>query len=84
MCVCVAQALNSSVRGVKLSDECHVSPLVARMLDVLTTVEGWVNEYPPSVQQMRYGNVSFRAWHQRLVSSSEGAMIKFEKFVGSV
>jgi hypothetical protein len=66
------QALNSSVRGVKLSDECFVSPFVKRLLDALSTVEEWVNEYPPSPQQMRYGNISFRAWHQRLMSSAAG------------
>jgi hypothetical protein len=60
------------VRGVKLSDECFVSPLVKSLLDVLSTAEGWTKEYPPSPQQMRYGNQSFRAWHQRLTASAEG------------
>jgi hypothetical protein len=67
------QALNASVCGVKLSDECVISPLVTRLLAALSTVEQWTDDYPPSPQQMRYGNVSFRTWHQRLIASTAGA-----------
>jgi hypothetical protein len=49
-----------------------VSPLVQRLLDTLNTMEGWCEEYPPSQQQMRYGNVAFREWHSRLMSSAAG------------
>jgi len=66
------QALNMATRGAKLSDECTVSPLVQHILDTLNTMEGWCEEYPPSQQQMRYGNVAFREWHSRLMSSAAG------------
>mmetsp|Transcript_29801 Transcript_29801/g.73842 ORF Transcript_29801/g.73842 Transcript_29801/m.73842 type:complete len:102 (-) Transcript_29801:4772-5077(-) len=65
-------ALNSAVCGVKLSDECFVSPLVKRLVDALATAEEWMNEYPPSQEQMRYGNTAFRSWHQHLIASSKG------------
>ena len=66
------RAINTASQGAKLSDECIVSPLVQRLLDTLNTMEGWCEEYPPSQQQMRYGNVAFREWHSRLLSSATG------------
>ena len=66
------RAMNTASEGAKLSDECIVSPLVQRLLDALNTMEGWCEEYPPSQQQMRYGNVAFREWHSRLLSSATG------------
>jgi len=66
------RALNMASRGAKLSDNCIISPLVQRLLDTLNRLEGWCEEYPPSQQQMRYGNVAFREWHSRLLSSAAG------------
>jgi len=66
------RAMNAASQGAKLSNECVVSPLVQRLLDTLDTMEGWCEEYPPSQQQMRYGNVAFREWHSRLLSSATG------------
>jgi Phosphotyrosyl phosphate activator (PTPA) protein len=31
----------------------------------------WVDDFPPSVEAVRFGNPAFRLWHQRLIERSE-------------
>ncbi|XP_068655513.1 uncharacterized protein [Aristolochia californica] len=64
-------ALSHSVRGHKLSDPCHSSPNVAAIVALLQTLVDWVDEIPPAQQTSRYGNVSYRTWHERLEKSAE-------------
>ncbi|KAK9691438.1 hypothetical protein RND81_09G196700 [Saponaria officinalis] len=67
-------ALSSSARGLKLSDPCPVSPTLSAIIAALRNLSAAVDEIPPSVQSSRYGNPSFRVWHDRMTSSAKEFM----------
>ena len=48
---CVFAAIGQSVRAV---------------CELLKVIEGWVAEWPPLAQPMRFGNKAFRSWHSQL------------------
>ena len=64
-------SLGEAVRGVKLTEEVEVSAPIHRLLDCLSQLSSWVDEIPPLEQTMRYGNVAFRDWHDRLEFSNQ-------------
>ncbi|XP_010543879.1 PREDICTED: serine/threonine-protein phosphatase 2A activator-like [Tarenaya hassleriana] len=78
-------ALSESIRGHKISDPCHVSPTVAAIVSILEAMVQWIDEIPPAQQSSRYGNVSYRTWHERLDEKGELLMLGFlpEEFKGS-
>ncbi|XP_010538936.1 PREDICTED: serine/threonine-protein phosphatase 2A activator-like [Tarenaya hassleriana] len=78
-------ALSESIRGHKISDPCHVSRTVATIVSILETTMQWIDEIPPAQQSSRYGNVSYRTWHERLEEKGESLMLGFlpEEFKGS-
>lgn len=63
-------ALAEAVKGVKMTDPVEVSEPVQRLLDCLSKLSAWIDEIPPLEQTMRYGNVAFRDWHDKLEFSS--------------
>ncbi|KAL6184139.1 hypothetical protein ACLB2K_045543 [Fragaria x ananassa] len=70
-------ALSQSIHSNKISDPCHESPVTASIVSILETLIQWVHEIPPTQQAARYGNVSYRVWHDRLVQNSPDLMLKF-------
>jgi len=61
------QRLGDLVRNKPNSAECHASPAVDKILDVLNELKTkWIEEIPPLQQPMRYGNKAYRTWHKRL------------------
>ncbi|KAF5739747.1 hypothetical protein HS088_TW12G00957 [Tripterygium wilfordii] len=70
-------ALSESIRCHKLSDPCHESPVTKTIVSILQTLIQWVDEIPPLEQMARYGNVSYRTWHNRLVEKSDSLMLEF-------
>ncbi|OVA07941.1 Phosphotyrosyl phosphatase activator [Macleaya cordata] len=70
-------ALSESIRGHKISDPCHQSDTLNSIVSILDTLIRWIDEIPPVQQAARYGNYSFRVWHNRLVESSESLMLEF-------
>lgn len=70
-------ALSESIRSRKISDPCHQSPLVNFILSILQTLTNWVDEIPPVQQSSRYGNLSYRDWHSRLIDNGEQLMLQF-------
>jgi serine/threonine-protein phosphatase 2A activator len=72
--VCVAVAftlsLNDAVTGKKLSDECHISGPVQKLLDALTQLQAICDETPPSTQSMRYGNPAYKVWASRMAEAA--------------
>jgi hypothetical protein len=65
-------SLNGAVRGKPLSAPCPTSPFMEHLLGVLGTLEGWMGDYPPLQQPMRFGNKAFRGWFARVVGESVG------------
>lgn len=60
-CVCVSACLRVCWQG------------VASICSMLGTIQGWVANWPPMQQPMRFGNRAFRSWHGQLVAVREGA-----------
>jgi serine/threonine-protein phosphatase 2A activator len=60
-------SLSAAVAGKPLDAEVAESPFCGRLLALLASMEGWLAEYPPLKQPMRFGNKAFREWHARLV-----------------
>lgn len=76
-----------SIVGLKISDISHVSdvriidqhplnppllPQVVQAIDnFMLDAAGWIAEYPPIQQPMRFGNKAYRLWHERLQTSIE-------------
>ncbi|KAI8058915.1 uncharacterized protein B0P05DRAFT_559051 [Gilbertella persicaria] len=58
--------LNSSVMQKKISDPCLISPQTQRILDLLNTFDGWIDEIPLLDNPQRFGNKAFRQFVQRL------------------
>ena len=67
-------SINDVVKSTSLSSPCEVSPNVKKIEELLSTVEGWIELYPPCEQPQRFGNKSFRDWHKKLVESSEAVI----------
>ncbi|XP_043254106.1 serine/threonine-protein phosphatase 2A activator-like [Colletes gigas] len=59
-------ALNQSVQGKALSVECSQSPIIENVIGLLNELDEWITQIPPTEQPQRFGNKSFRIWHERL------------------
>ncbi|KAG2115014.1 hypothetical protein DEU56DRAFT_841546 [Suillus clintonianus] len=58
---------------------------IDRILDLLDTLWGWVDEIPPLQTPQRFGNLAFRTWGARLEERSDELLSKLlgEKFVSA-
>ncbi|XP_029052707.1 serine/threonine-protein phosphatase 2A activator-like [Osmia bicornis bicornis] len=59
-------ALNQAVQGKALNVECQPSPIIDNIIQMLNEFDAWITEIPPTEQPQRFGNKSFRIWHERL------------------
>ncbi|XP_003698574.1 serine/threonine-protein phosphatase 2A activator [Apis florea] len=59
-------ALNESVQGKTLDVECSQSPAIGNVVKMLNEFDEWITQIPPTEQPQRFGNKSFRIWHERL------------------
>ncbi|KAE8674568.1 putative ribonuclease H protein [Hibiscus syriacus] len=69
--------LSESIRGRKISDPCHESPIVSKIVSIIENLTLWVDQIPPVQQSSRYGNISYRTWHERLTENTESLMLRF-------
>ncbi|KAF0031910.1 hypothetical protein F2P81_016465 [Scophthalmus maximus] len=58
--------LNEALKGKKLGCEYKVSETVEKLLDLLETLDRWINETPPVDQPSRFGNKAYRTWYGKL------------------
>jgi serine/threonine-protein phosphatase 2A activator len=65
-------ALSSSVHGRKLSDPLPSPPsaAVTALLEIISTLSGFVASTPLLPHNSRYGNPAFRLWHEKLTDST--------------
>ncbi|KAF9607916.1 hypothetical protein IFM89_003730 [Coptis chinensis] len=68
-------SLSDSIRGHKISDPCLISETVNTIISILDTLIKYIDEIPPAQQSSRYGNYSYRVWHERLTQNSETFML---------
>eukprot|EP01118_Nematostelium_gracile_P008970 TRINITY_DN29_c0_g1_i3.p1 TRINITY_DN29_c0_g1~~TRINITY_DN29_c0_g1_i3.p1 ORF type:complete len:314 (+),score=79.70 TRINITY_DN29_c0_g1_i3:134-943(+) len=66
--------LCEAVKSKPLSHPCTVSPTVQQCIDILNTLERWVDEIPPIEQGSRYGNKAYRIWFAKVDEESENLM----------
>ncbi|KAF3426475.1 hypothetical protein E2986_04605 [Frieseomelitta varia] len=59
-------ALNESVQGKTLNVECTQSLIIANVIQMLNEFDEWITQIPPTEQPQRFGNKSFRVWHEKL------------------
>lgn len=64
-------AMNTAVKGKKLSVECTVSPVTVGLLNMLDTISHWIDDIPPVDQPQRYGNTAFRDFYAKLKENGE-------------
>eukprot|EP01102_Stenamoeba_stenopodia_P014598 TRINITY_DN4870_c0_g1_i1.p1 TRINITY_DN4870_c0_g1~~TRINITY_DN4870_c0_g1_i1.p1 ORF type:complete len:452 (+),score=95.67 TRINITY_DN4870_c0_g1_i1:173-1528(+) len=68
-------ALSESVRGLPMSNECFVSPLITKMIEIIEMITSWVDEIPPQEQhKSRFGNPSFQIWIDKVTENAERFM----------
>ncbi|KAJ9535099.1 hypothetical protein OSB04_un001823 [Centaurea solstitialis] len=70
-------ALSESIRGRKISDPCHESPVVTSIVSILQTLIQFVDEIPPFQQSARYGNLAYRDWHGRMTETADSLTMQF-------
>ncbi|XP_024878307.1 serine/threonine-protein phosphatase 2A activator-like [Temnothorax curvispinosus] len=59
-------ALNGAVQGTALDAQCPQSLVINNVVQMLNKFDEWITEIPPTEQPQRFGNKSFRTWHERL------------------
>lgn len=59
-------ALNEAIQGKALDSECIQSPILVNVIQMLNKFDEWITEIPPTEQPQRFGNKSFRIWHEKL------------------
>ncbi|XP_024984860.1 serine/threonine-protein phosphatase 2A activator [Cynara cardunculus var. scolymus] len=70
-------ALSESIRSHKISDPCHMSPVITSIISILQTLIQFVDEIPPLQQSARYGNLAYRDWHSRMTESADSLTLQF-------
>lgn len=70
-------SLSESIRGHKISDPCHMSPVITSIVSILQTLTQFIDQIPPLQQSARYGNLAYRDWHGRMTENSESLMLQF-------
>ncbi|KZT73453.1 Phosphotyrosyl phosphatase activator [Daedalea quercina L-15889] len=68
--------LNESVVGYDLPYTEPVGDATASMIDLLDTLDGWIDEIPPLPTPQRYGNLAFRTWGKRLENEGDAVLAK--------
>jgi serine/threonine-protein phosphatase 2A activator len=63
-------SLNEAAIGVKLSDDCHVSPVTQALLNALASLSALCDQVAPVTHEVRYGNPAYRQWFQQMKDAS--------------
>ncbi|XP_038046919.1 serine/threonine-protein phosphatase 2A activator-like [Patiria miniata] len=63
--------VNTSVKGKKITECTTSSEICKKLIEMLDTLNTWMDEMPPTDQPQRYGNKAYRDWHKKLCESSE-------------
>ncbi|ORY03355.1 putative serine/threonine-protein phosphatase 2A activator [Basidiobolus meristosporus CBS 931.73] len=64
-------ALNEQVVGKPTRTDCHISPVVEKLLNIIKRLSDWVDEIQPvHNEQSRFGNPAFRTWYDRVAENA--------------
>lgn len=67
-------AMNQAVKGKKISDIVITSDIVKKMIELLETLDKWIDEIPPIEQPQRFGNKAFRTFYSKLKEEAESLL----------
>ncbi|XP_057526748.1 uncharacterized protein LOC130805926 [Amaranthus tricolor] len=67
--------LSYSIRGHKISDPCPISHTLSQIISFLDSLISLIHSIPPAQQSSRYGNLSFRVWHEEFSQLSHKFML---------
>ena len=61
-------ALNDAVVGKKLRDPFppDENPAIDKLMNLLDSMDKWIDDIPPVEQPQRFGNKAYRDWYQKL------------------
>ncbi|KAG9256801.1 Phosphotyrosyl phosphate activator protein-domain-containing protein [Emericellopsis atlantica] len=65
---------NGKIRTFSLPNAPSSTPSIKALQELLETVETYIDEAPPDPGPRRFGNVSFRKWHELLDNRMEGLL----------
>lgn len=68
-------ALNEAAQGQPLSAQTTASSAINSMVNLLDTLNNWVDEIPPAKQAMRYGNPAYREWFAKVHENAHSLLI---------
>ena len=67
--------INEAVKGRTLTEESHDSETTLGVINLLETLEKWIDEIPPCDQPQRFGNKAYRNWSKRLLDNSHDLIL---------
>lgn len=59
-------AINDAVKGKSIDSNYSCSATIEKVIKMLDKFDKWIDETPPTDQPQRFGNKSFRTWHEKL------------------
>ncbi|XP_048587100.1 serine/threonine-protein phosphatase 2A activator isoform X2 [Nematostella vectensis] len=63
--------LGEAVKNKKTRVELNISENCLKLIEVLDTMDKWIEEIPPVEQPQRFGNKAFRDWFDKMEENSE-------------
>lgn len=69
--------LNEAVTGKPLSFDCHVSPIIGGVINMIESMKSWTSNIPAKPNRTRFGNESFCIWYDRLKENSNSLIQAF-------
>lgn len=66
--------LNEAIKAKPLSVDCKVNCSIVKLMNMMDTLDKYVEEYPPIEQPQRFGNAAFRDWLMKVKSTSTALM----------
>ncbi|KAL3161810.1 hypothetical protein ABBQ38_008902 [Trebouxia sp. C0009 RCD-2024] len=68
-------ALNEAAQGQPLSAQTTASSAINSMVNLLDTLNNWVDEIPPAKRALRYGNPAYREWFAKVHENAHSLLI---------
>lgn len=62
-----------------MHDACDMMKIIERLVDMLRTMNIWIQEIPPLKQPSRFGNKAYRIWNERLCEVCKWVLTKSQR-----
>nr|XP_018912475.1 PREDICTED: serine/threonine-protein phosphatase 2A activator-like isoform X1 [Bemisia tabaci] len=64
------KAMNEASKAKSLKIDCEISEMTRGILNLLSTLDEWIDQTPPIEQPQRFGNKAFALWYQKCKENS--------------